>query len=273
MRHPALVTAAASALALVVGSTALAVTIRGTSRADVIHGTARADTLYGRGGADRIYGLAGNDRIYPGAGKDRVYCGAGRDRVSADNLDVVARDCEVVTRPEPPPPPPPQPPAATCANGADDDADGKTDFPADPGCTDSSDVDERDPIVEVIAGSYRGQTQNGDFVFFDVLPDRTIRGFRANDMREECDGPLYVYGPVNFGQTPRPIGVDGGFAYQYDGPGTISGQPAEYHIRVAGKIRGSSASGTALFTTSFDYEGRRWNCSTGEKTWSAERLP
>jgi uncharacterized protein YkwD len=40
------------------------------------------------------------------------------------------------------PPPPPPPPAPACSNGTDDDGDGKVDYPADPGCTSSSDTDE-----------------------------------------------------------------------------------------------------------------------------------
>jgi subtilisin family serine protease len=45
-----------------------------------------------------------------------------------------------------PPPPPPPPPLPACSNGADDDNDGKTDHPADPGCTGPSDTDEADPL-------------------------------------------------------------------------------------------------------------------------------
>ena len=60
--------------------------------------------LYGKGGADALYGLAGNDRFFPGPGKDRVFCGPGVDRVQADRLDVVAKDCEIVSRPAAPAP-------------------------------------------------------------------------------------------------------------------------------------------------------------------------
>ena len=42
----------------------------------------------------------------------------------------------------PPPPPPPPPPTYKCSNGQDDDGDGKIDYPADPGCTSSTDNDE-----------------------------------------------------------------------------------------------------------------------------------
>jgi uncharacterized protein YkwD len=38
--------------------------------------------------------------------------------------------------------PPPPPTSYACSNGKDDDADGKIDYPADPGCTSSSDNDE-----------------------------------------------------------------------------------------------------------------------------------
>lgn len=44
----------------------------------------------------------------------------------------------------PPPPPPPPPPAVACADGADNDADGKVDL-TDPGCSSSADTDETDP--------------------------------------------------------------------------------------------------------------------------------
>ena len=40
---------------------------------------------------------------------------------------------------------PPPPPAPACSNGSDDDGDGKTDFPADPGCTGPTDTSEVDP--------------------------------------------------------------------------------------------------------------------------------
>lgn len=38
--------------------------------------------------------------------------------------------------------PPPPPPSYACSNGVDDDGDAKVDYPADPGCTSSSDNDE-----------------------------------------------------------------------------------------------------------------------------------
>jgi BNR repeat-like domain/RTX calcium-binding nonapeptide repeat (4 copies) len=97
---------------------ASAATVTGTPRADVLTGTSRADVLDGRAGADTLAGLAGSDVVQGGAGRDvvdagtgddrvpahgdaardRIRCGPGRDVVTAERSDVVARDCEVVSR-------------------------------------------------------------------------------------------------------------------------------------------------------------------------------
>ncbi len=79
--------------------------IIGTSKANVLRGTAKSDVIDGRAGNDVLYGRAGNDRLIGGAGADEIFCGRGRDTVSADRLDSVARDCEVVRGGVPPPPP------------------------------------------------------------------------------------------------------------------------------------------------------------------------
>lgn len=107
--------------------------IVGTDRPDYIPGGGGDDQLFGRGGSDTIVGGAGDDRLDGGAGNDyldagrgvdrisagpgsdtvlaadgeadRISCGAGNDRVIADPVDVVAADCEAVTRSTPTPPP------------------------------------------------------------------------------------------------------------------------------------------------------------------------
>ena len=99
-------------------SAASAATIRGTARAERLAGTAAADSitggsgndvLLGRGGADFLDGERGRDTVDAGPDSDRLSletdatrdfarCGPGRDIVTLDELDVAARDCEVVTR-------------------------------------------------------------------------------------------------------------------------------------------------------------------------------
>ncbi len=89
----------------------------GTNAANTLTGTAGPDVLRGLGGDDRLFGGRGNDRLDGGRGKDVlsggagddtilardktrdvISCGSGRDLVTADRIDVVARDCETVRR-------------------------------------------------------------------------------------------------------------------------------------------------------------------------------
>jgi dipeptidyl aminopeptidase/acylaminoacyl peptidase len=83
-------------------------TIYGGRGVDVLRGGAGNDRIYGGRGADWIYGGPGadlldggpyNDRIFAADGtRDVIRCGSGKDRVVADRFDVVAADCERVTR-------------------------------------------------------------------------------------------------------------------------------------------------------------------------------
>jgi hypothetical protein len=106
--------------ALLLGAAAAgAKTIVGTDGPDRLVGTRGADALYGRGGNDTLIGLAGNDLLVAGPGRDRVDAGPGTDRVSveydgsrpdtvtcgpgidtvtADPVDRVSADCELVAR-------------------------------------------------------------------------------------------------------------------------------------------------------------------------------
>ncbi len=71
-------------------ASASAATIRGGPHANVILGTT---------GPDRVFAGGGNDLVQVAwGGIDRVDCGAGKDIVSADLADVVASNCEVVSR-------------------------------------------------------------------------------------------------------------------------------------------------------------------------------
>lgn len=79
---------------------ASAATITGTDRPERLRGTRAADLLLGRGGRDVVDAGRGNDRVavqYDFA-RDTVRCGLGRDVVTADRVDRVQRDCEVVSR-------------------------------------------------------------------------------------------------------------------------------------------------------------------------------
>jgi hypothetical protein len=114
LRVPAL----AVLVALVALGAAQAAELTGTHGADRLTGTPRVDSIRGRGGNDRIEGRGGGDLLHGGPGRDTVLgqagpdrialqadgardtvsCGVGLDIVNAEHHDVVADDCEVVTR-------------------------------------------------------------------------------------------------------------------------------------------------------------------------------
>ena len=92
-------------------------TLRGLAGNDLLRGLGGDDTLLGGPGNDRLFGGQGNDRLVGGTGLDRLYggdgkdrletrdglrdtldCGAGRDVAIADKLDVIARNCERISR-------------------------------------------------------------------------------------------------------------------------------------------------------------------------------
>jgi Ca2+-binding RTX toxin-like protein len=68
------------------------------SGADVIGGRGGNDTLIARGGADTVNGGAGDDNLDldEDGEADTATCGDGTDTVTADAIDHVAADCEIV---------------------------------------------------------------------------------------------------------------------------------------------------------------------------------
>jgi RTX calcium-binding nonapeptide repeat (4 copies) len=111
-------TALLAFLALVLAGTATARTIVGTAKGEALSGTASADSIRGGAGNDRLTGGRGADFLDGGPGRDRVdagdgadritveydgsrdrvSCGRGLDAVTADLVDTVAGDCELVSR-------------------------------------------------------------------------------------------------------------------------------------------------------------------------------
>lgn len=71
----------------------------GTGR-DYLHGKHGNDVLRGGSGADLMYGGAGNDTILAGndTSSDIINCSDGIDTVRYRDEDVVASDCEILTK-------------------------------------------------------------------------------------------------------------------------------------------------------------------------------
>jgi Ca2+-binding RTX toxin-like protein len=242
----ALVVAVASILA----GSALAANVIGTANNDTLRGTAKADRLVGKGGNDKLHGLGGNDvltggpgndTLIGGAGGDNLACGPGRDTARADAKDKVAKDCEVVRGIPAPERPAPQPPAPP-------------------------------PLAPVTAGSYRGLL-DGNFIFFDVLPDRTITNFRSNYIQQDCDQGGYVYGTVSWGSDRYPIATDGTFAFSGRSEGTVDDAPATFVDEVTGRFDGSTVTGTYTGSSEFDFDGTHYKCTSGARPWTASLGP
>jgi hypothetical protein len=241
---------------LIATATVGAATISGTAGNDTLRGGPKADKLFGKGGNDKLYGGAGNDvlsggpgddLLVGGPGADKISCGLGNDTVRGDAQDKIAKDCEIVkgvptTSPPPSTPPPttPPPPAAS----------------------------------PVSPGSYKGATQNGNFVFFTVSSDRTLTGFRVNDLPDPCQPPdIILPGGEDFGDSRFTIGDDGRFAAEGNWDGSIVQGDAEW-THWDGKIVGlfntaTSATGTILMNYELNYKGTHYRCSSGDVNWSA----
>jgi Ca2+-binding RTX toxin-like protein len=73
--------------------------LEGDQGNDDLEGQSGNDVLVGGSGHDTLNGGRGRDRILARDGmRDRINCGAGVDSVRADRADVVASNCEHVSR-------------------------------------------------------------------------------------------------------------------------------------------------------------------------------
>ena len=124
----------------------------------------------------------------------------------------------------------------------------------------------------VTPGQYKGLL-DGNFVFFEITADRMVTGFRSNYLREDCNGNLYIYGTLEWGSSRFPIAADGTFSVSDTGTGTIEDQPASFTDTVSGKIDGTTVTGTVTGTADFTYQGTRYQCSSGVKSYTATLQP
>jgi hemolysin type calcium-binding protein len=259
MKRSTLAASLACVALLAATATVGAATIRGTAGNDTLRGGAASDRLDGKAGNDKLYGAAGNDLLLGGAGNDllvggpgadKLTCGAGKDTARGDAQDKIGADCEVVKgvpSPSPAPAPAPAPP------------------PAPP------------PVSPVTPGNYQGQTQNGNFVFLTVTPNRTFTGMRINDLPEQCNGGISLTGGDDFGNSTIPIREDGTFEATGNEDGSVVQGDVEWthwDVRIAGRFdSATSVSGTIVENYGLKYQGTAYQCSSGEIRWSATLRP
>jgi len=123
----------------------------------------------------------------------------------------------------------------------------------------------------VTAGSYQGQTQNGNYVFFNVTSGREVTAFRVNDLPDACAEGGELTGGVNFGDSTFTIGSDGSFAAQGNGDATPQGDGiTHWEVKLNGNF-GSATASTGTYSESivYSFQGSLYHCSSGVISWSA----
>jgi len=131
-----------------------------------------------------------------------------------------------------------------------------------------------DTAAPVSAGSYKGATQDGNYVFFTVTSNRTVTGFRVNDLPDPCAEGGELAGGEDFGNSAFTIRDDGGFAAQgnWDATNLQGDGVTHWDGRIAGLFdTATSASGTLLMNYVYSYQGSLLHCSSGVVKWSATR--
>jgi hypothetical protein len=130
-----------------------------------------------------------------------------------------------------------------------------------------------DVQVPVTPGAYKGATQEGNYVFFTVLPDRTLTGFRVNDLPCECEPYGSLTGGENFSGTVFGIHADGSFSASGSWTGSDVVGDVEWTgwtASVSGRFEtATSATGTIVVTYELNYKGTHFRCSSREKSWAA----
>lgn len=129
-----------------------------------------------------------------------------------------------------------------------------------------------DTVVPVSPGAYRGATVNGDYVFFTVLPNRTLTGFRVNNVTENCSPGATISGAIDWTTNIWTIRADGSFVAEGSWSGSDVHGDVEYtkwYAKVTGLFNGASATGGLTINEELNYRGTHYACSTVEKRWSA----
>ncbi len=129
-----------------------------------------------------------------------------------------------------------------------------------------------DTAVPVTAGEYKGATQNGNYVFFTVTPNRTVTQFRVNDLPETCSPYGRITGGSNFGSSTFTIRADGSFSAVGNWSGSDKQGDVEWtgwSAEVKGQFNGSSVTGTITEKNELNYKGTHITCTSGLISWTA----
>jgi hypothetical protein len=133
-----------------------------------------------------------------------------------------------------------------------------------------------DTSVPVTPGNYQGGTVNGDYVFLTVLPDRTVTGFRVNNVTENCTPGGTLGGVIDWTGNTWSIAPDASFAAQGGWSGSNVQGDVEYtnwSAKVTGVFNGTTVTGKLTISDELNYLGTHYVCSVVDKGWSATLKP
>lgn len=130
-----------------------------------------------------------------------------------------------------------------------------------------------DTAAPVSVGNWQGKTQDGEFIYFTVQPDRSLTLLRANNLSETCSDPnVETLGALDFGPAVIPIAADGTFLIQgsSDVPETNGDLTVNsWTWKVTGTFTSATAmNGTLVFTENDTYKGNPMTCAAN-LTYSA----
>lgn len=136
-------------------------------------------------------------------------------------------------------------------------------------------------VVPLLAGSaaaggpgpggpriYRGETSDGSFVRFRITRTDTGREIRGFTLRAELDCDDGTTEPVSWAGL-----ADWGWTFEGRTAIVDENRPSDWGLRIVGKFRPASASGTLRYTqVSLKDDHTARLCTTGDVEWTAERI-
>jgi Calx-beta domain len=126
----------------------------------------------------------------------------------------------------------------------------------------------------VTAGDFKGATQEGNYVYFNVLVDRKIKGFRVNALPCRCrPGGGWLEGGEDLGDTLITIRPNGTFSVELTWTGSEHEGDVEWtsrYVKVVGSFpTASTAKGTIAARYEFNDGGVHYVCNSWTKNWTA----
>ena len=135
-------------------------------------------------------------------------------------------------------------------------------------------IENDDTGQPVTPGDYKGATQEGNYVYFTVLADRTIKGFRVNALPCRCrPGGGWLEGGEDLGNTLITIRPNGTFSVELSWTGSEHADDVEWtsrYVKVVGSFpTASTARGTIMARYEFNDGGVHYVCNSWTKNWTA----